>query len=185
MYDKKMLKRETYLVLILLGVCLILFFFHLGTRPLWDREEGKHATTSKEMVLNSDWVTTTLNGETFYDKTVLHNWFVALCYLVFGFTEFAARLPAAVLGLGCVMVTYLLGRRIFGPTTGFLAGMVLATSGLFISISRSVVHDISLVFLFPLPYFSFTWVSQAKTVEKPIFFFFTEPWVSPYWPKGP
>jgi len=150
-----MLKRETYLVLILLGVCLILFFFHLGTRPLWDRAEGKHAVTSKEMVLSDDWVTTTLNGEKFYDKTVLHNWLVALSYLVFGFTALAARLPAAVLGLGCVLVTYLLGRRIFGPTTGFLAGMILATSGLFISLSRSVVHDISLAFFVSLALFFF------------------------------
>ncbi len=162
-----MLKRETYLVLILLGVCLFLFFFHLGTRPLWDRDEGKHAVTSKEMVLNDDWVTTTLNGERFYDKTVLHNWFVALSCLVFGVTELAARLPGAVLGLGCVMVTYLLGRRIFGPTTGFLAGTILATSGLFISLSRSVVHDISLAFFVSLAlfffYLGFTSEERRKT----------------------
>ena len=167
MHGHKMLNKESNLVLILLGVCLILFFFHLGTRPLWDREEGKHATTSKEMVLNSDWVTTTLNGETFYDKTVLHNWFVALSYLGLGFTELAARLPAALLGLGCVMVTYLLGRKMFGPTTGFFAGMVLATSGLFITISRSVVHDISLVFFISLAlfffYLGFTSEERRKT----------------------
>jgi hypothetical protein len=30
-----------------------------------------------------------------------------LTFLVFGFTEFAAPLPAAVLRTGCVMVTYL------------------------------------------------------------------------------
>jgi len=167
MYNKKMLKRETYLVLILLCVCLTLFFFRLGTRPLWDREEGKHATTSKEMVLSADWVTTTLNGEKFYDKTVLHNWFVALSFLVFGFTELAARLPAAVLSLGCVIVTYLLGRIIFGPTTGFVAGMILATSGLFISLARSVVHDISLVFFVSLAllffYLGFTSEERRKT----------------------
>jgi len=155
MYDKKMLKRETYLVLILLCVCLTLFFFRLGTRPLWDRDEGRHAVTSKEMVLNNDWITTTLNGEKFYDKTVLYNWLAALCYLVFGFTELAARLPAAVLGLGCVMVTYLLGRKMFGPTTGFLGGMILATSGLFVSLSRSPVHDISLAFFVTLALFFF------------------------------
>jgi len=172
MYERKMLKRETYLVLILLGVCLILFFFHLGTRPLWDREEGKHATTSKEMVLSDDWVTTTLNGEKFYDKTVLHNWFVALSYLVFGFTALAARLPAAVLGLGCVMVTYLLGRRIFGPTTGFVAGMILATSGLFISLARSVVHDISLVFFVSLALFFFFFGFTSEERRKTYFFLF-------------
>ncbi len=152
---EKMLKRETTLVLILLCVCLILFFFRLGTRPLWDRAEGKHAVTSKEMVLSGDWITTTFNGENFYDKPILFNWLAALSFLVFGFTEFAARLPAAILGFGCVVVTYLLGRRMFGPTAGFLGGMILATSVLFITLSRSVVHDISLVFFVTLGLYFF------------------------------
>ncbi len=152
---KKMLKRETYLVLTLLCVCLIVFFFRLGTRPLWDRAEGKHAVTSKEMVLSGDWITTTFNGENFYDKPILFNWLAALSFLVFGFTEFAARLPAAILGFGCVVVTYLLGRRMFGPTAGFLGGMILATSVLFITLSRSVVHDISLVFFVTLGLYFF------------------------------
>ena len=91
-----MLKRETYLVLTLLCVCLTLFFFRLGARPLWDRDEGMHAVTSKEMVLTGDWITTTFNGENFYDKPILYNWFAAIAFLLFGFTEFAARLPATV-----------------------------------------------------------------------------------------
>ena len=90
-------KSETLLVLILLLISSLLFFFHLGACPLWDRDEGEHASTSKEMVLSGDWVTPKLNGENFYDKPVLHYWFVAISFLIFGFTEFAARYPAALL----------------------------------------------------------------------------------------
>jgi len=140
-------KSERNLVLILLCVWLTLFFFHLGSRPLWNIDEGKHAVTSKEMVLSGDWITPTLYGENFYDKPILFNWLAALSFLVFGFTEFAARFPAAILGLGCVVVTYLLGRSMFGLTTGFLGGIILTTSGMFIALSRSVVHDIALVFI--------------------------------------
>jgi len=127
-------------------LCLSLFFFRLGARPLWDIDEGMHAATSKAMVLSGDWVTPQYNGKNFYDKPPLYNWLVALSFLVFGFTEFAARLPAALLGFGCVMITYLLGRRMFNVQVAFLSAVVLATSAEYIVLSRVVVHDISLVF---------------------------------------
>jgi len=155
MFPEKIRKNEVFLILILIALCLTLFFFRLGARPLWDIDEGKHAVTSKEMILSEDWISPKFNGEPFYDKPVFHNWLVALAFLAFGFTEFAARLPAAVLGSGCVMVTYLLGRKMFHPTVGFLAAVILATSVEFIILSRTVVHDISLVFFLTLALYLF------------------------------
>ncbi len=158
--------KETYFVLILLFLCTLLYFFQLGNRPLWDGDEGMHATTSKEMVLRGDWVTPTFNGEKFYDKPILYNWFVSLSFLIFGFTEFAARLPSALLGTGCVMIVYLLGRNLFGPMVGFLSGVILATSGEQIILSRVVVHDIALTFFITLSltlfYMGFQNESQRK-----------------------
>ncbi|MBW2056592.1 MAG: glycosyltransferase family 39 protein [Deltaproteobacteria bacterium] len=142
-------------LVILTFLCLTLFFFNLGSRPLWDIDEGMHAATSKDMVLTGDWITPKLNGENFYDKPILYNWLAAVSFLVFGFTAFAARLPAALLGLGSVMVTYLLGRRIGGPTLGLLSGVALATNIEFIILSRNVIHDISLAFFVTLALVSF------------------------------
>ncbi len=139
-------KQDVLFVSLLSVCCLVLFFTCLGDQPLWDIDEGMHASTSRIMVESGDWITPVFNGEPFYDKTVLFNWFVSICFLLFGFTEFAARLPAALLGTGCVLVTYLLGRRMFNRTTGFLGGVVLATSVQFIALSRVVVHDIALAF---------------------------------------
>ena len=143
-------KRDTYALLALCVLCLVLFFFRLGGHPLWDVDEGMHAATSKDMVQTGDWVTPRFNGENFYDKTVLYNWFAAAAFLVFGFTEFAARMPAALLGLGTVLATFLLGRRLLGSRAGLLAGVILATSPEFIVLSRVVVHDISLAFFVTL-----------------------------------
>ena len=155
MFSEKIRKNEAFLILVLIALCLTLFFFRLGARPLWDIDEGMHATTSKEMILSDDWITPKFNGEPFYDKPVFHNWLVALAFLVFGFTEFAARLPAAVLGSGCVVVTYLLGRKMFGPTVGIMGAVILATAIEFIVLSRTVVHDISLVFFVTLALYLF------------------------------
>ncbi len=148
-------EKDAFLILILLSLCYVLFFFHLGAHPLWDGDEGMHAATSKDMILSGDWITPTFNGEKFYDKPVLYNWFVSLSFLVFGFNEFAARLPSAILGAGCILVTYLLGRCLFGPTVGFLSGVILAASGEQIVLSRVVVHDIALSFFVLLSLFFF------------------------------
>jgi 4-amino-4-deoxy-L-arabinose transferase-like glycosyltransferase len=147
-------------------------FYRLGARPLWDVDEGMHAVTSKEMVLSGDWITTTFNGKNFYDKPVLYNWFVAIDFLVFGFTEFAARLPAALLGLACVVLTYQIGRKMFNPTTGFLGGVILTTNGMFIVLSRSVVHDISLVFFVTLALFFFYLGYTSDTHRRTYFLLF-------------
>ncbi len=146
MPEKKFWGNESFFILILIGTCLTLFFFGLGVGPMGDIDEAMHAATSKDMVLSGDWITPRYNGENFYDKPPLHNWLVAVSFLVFGFTEFAARLPAALLGTGCVLITYWLGRRMFGPAVAFLSALVLATSAETIILSRVVVHDISLAF---------------------------------------
>jgi 4-amino-4-deoxy-L-arabinose transferase-like glycosyltransferase len=109
-----------------------------------------HAATSKDMVLSGDWITPTMNGELFFDKPAFHNWLVALAFVVFGFTEFAARLPNAMMGLGCVLVIYLLGRRLYGPGAAFLGAVVLATAAEFFVLSRTVMHDMSLAFFVTL-----------------------------------
>ena len=142
--------KQSLYIPVLIAVCLILFFFNLGDRALWDIDEGKHSVTSKNMVLGGDWLTPEFDGKKFYDKPPLHNWFVAISFVVFGFTEFAARLPAALLGLGSVILTYILGRQFYKPAAAFIGSLVLATCIEYIVLSRTVVHDISLLFFFTL-----------------------------------
>ncbi len=165
-------RKDFFFVLILLSVCFLLFFFRLGTPPLWDGDEGMHAATSKDMVLSGDWITPTLNGEKFYDKPVLYNWFVSLSFLVFGFNEFAARLPSALLGIGCVLIVYLLARAMFGPIAGLLSGVILATSGEVMILSRVVVHDIALAFFVTLSLFLFYAGFKREQARKRCFLLF-------------
>lgn len=164
-----MVRNEIALVSILLLLCLTLFFFRLGARPLWNPDEGKHASTTKDMVLSGDWVTPTYNGKNFYDKPILYNWLAAISFTVFGFTEFAARLPAALLGLGGVIITYLLGRKMFGAMAGFLGGVILATSPEYVILSRVVVHDISLAFFVTLSLYFF-YLGFASAGHRRIYF---------------
>jgi 4-amino-4-deoxy-L-arabinose transferase-like glycosyltransferase len=142
-------------IVILLLLCLSLFFLGLGSYALWDIDEGMHASTSRVMVQSGDWIAPQFNGKPFNDKPPLFNWLVALSFLLFGFTEFAARLPAALLGSGVVLTTYALGRRLVGTSGAFLGAIVTACSLMFVALSRTVVHDILLVFCTTLALLSF------------------------------
>jgi 4-amino-4-deoxy-L-arabinose transferase-like glycosyltransferase len=124
-----------------------------------------HGATSKEMVLSGDWVTPFYNGEKFYDKPPFFNWLVACSFLLLGFTEVAARLPAALLGTGTVLLTYMLGRRLFHARVGFLGAVILATSIEFIILSRSVVHDIALAFTVTLSMYAFYRALNATRIR--------------------
>jgi 4-amino-4-deoxy-L-arabinose transferase-like glycosyltransferase len=133
-------------VLALAAVCLVNFFFALSCPALFDIDEGMHAAMAKTMVLTGDWVTPVFNGEPFFDKPALSNWLVAASFVVFGFTDFAARFPSALMGTGCVFLTFAIGRRFFGRNAGFLAALTLATSLLLIILSRMVVYDVTFTF---------------------------------------
>ena len=126
-------------------LCASLYLFDLGGRDLWDIDEGMHAVIAQNMLVTGDWVTPVFNGEAFLDKPPLFNWLTALSFLVFGATEFAARLPAALAGLGTVLVTYGLARRLYGKATGLVAGIVLATSLEMIIVSRIVQYDVPFI----------------------------------------
>ncbi len=139
----------------LIAICGLLFFAFLGIRDLWDIDEGMHAAMAQTMLLSGDWVTPVFNGEAFFDKPALFNWLGAISFKVFGFTEFAARLPAAIAGLGCVILVWQLGRQLYGERAGFLAGLILATSLEFIILSRVVQYDIPFTFFVTLALFCF------------------------------
>ena len=135
---------DRHLQILLVALCLFHFFFYLGSRDLWDVDEGMHSVSAKHVVESGDWVTPVYNGKAFLDKPMFFTWLVAISFTLLGFTELAARLPAALVGLLGVWVTYRLGRKMFSARAGVFAGAVLASSILYLVMSRTVVHDIAL-----------------------------------------
>jgi 4-amino-4-deoxy-L-arabinose transferase-like glycosyltransferase len=118
-----------YLVLCCAG--LALFFWNLGAPSLWDVDEGHNAEAAREMREAESWVVPTFNFQLRPDKPALLYWLQIGAYRRFGVNEFGARFPSAMAALGAVLLTYELGRSLFGAATGVLAGLVLATSAQF------------------------------------------------------
>ncbi len=116
---------------LLLVISAALSLPNLGGPSLWDVDEGRNSACSQDMLASGDFVMPRFNGELRADKPALLYWLQAEAYRLFGVSEFAARLPSALAAMAAVMLTYALGRRLFDPATGLLAGIILASAPLF------------------------------------------------------
>lgn len=124
----------------------IVFFTNLGGPALWDEDEPKNAACAAEMLAGGDWLVPTFNGELRVDKPILVYWLMQSAYRLFGVNEFAARFWSALLSVGTCLLTWQLGRRLYGPTAGLWAGLILATCLLFGVSARAATTDAALVF---------------------------------------
>jgi Dolichyl-phosphate-mannose-protein mannosyltransferase len=104
---------------------------NLGGPSLWDIDEGNNSECAREMWRAGDWIVPTCNYQLRADKPVLLYWLQMSAFSLFGVGEFAARLPSALAALAAVLATYELGRRMFNPIVGLLAGLLLGSAVLF------------------------------------------------------
>lgn len=100
----------TYPVLFILGFAV--FVFGIGDANLFDWDEANFAEAAREMVLSGEWMRVQINYEPFWEKPPLFIWLQALSMSLFGFTEFAARLPNALIGAATLCVLYAMGKRV-------------------------------------------------------------------------
>jgi 4-amino-4-deoxy-L-arabinose transferase-like glycosyltransferase len=130
----------------LLYPCLSFFLF--------EPDEGRYAQIPREMLTRGDWIVPTLQGEPYLDKPPLFYWLVMGCYGLFGFHEWAARLVPAVAVQGCILLSYLFGRRLLGERPAFWGGLSLALMPGFVGMGRLLVLDGVLTFWVTLSIFS-------------------------------
>ncbi len=147
-----------------LAACL--FFVGLGRLPLMEPDEGRNAEVAREMLVSGDWITPHFNSLTYLDKPVVYFWLVAASFRVAGVSEFAARVPSALMALGTLILTWLMARKMFGDAAGLRAGIIWATMPLVIIFSRTVIFDMTLTFLITLAMFAY-WVASTSGFRRP------------------
>jgi 4-amino-4-deoxy-L-arabinose transferase-like glycosyltransferase len=111
---------------LLLVVSAPFLFGKLGM-PFLDPDEGLYATIAQEMVRGGDWVMPHANGLPYLEKPPLYFWLTSLTFVAIGPSELATRLWSALATLGTVILTWRIGRRLYGARVGLLAGVVMAT----------------------------------------------------------
>ncbi len=129
---------------------LVIFFWRLGVPGLMDPDEGRYAEIAREFFVSGNWLIPHLNLLPYLEKPPLVYWLTALSFGGLGYTELAARLPAALSALGGILLAYGLGRAFWGPAPGFFSAVVLATCGGYVALARLLTLDMTLAFFLNL-----------------------------------
>jgi 4-amino-4-deoxy-L-arabinose transferase-like glycosyltransferase len=142
-------------LLLLLLLSGLLFFTGLGSMGLTDRDEGRNAEAGREMFASGDFVTPTFNGELRVAKPVFVYWLMTMSYHAFGVSEFAARAPSALFGVGLIVMHYLFLTRLRGPTVGLFGALMLLLNIEVLALGRMAITDSVLIFSTTLSLYGF------------------------------
>jgi 4-amino-4-deoxy-L-arabinose transferase-like glycosyltransferase len=134
-------------VLLLAGFCTFLFFYGLGQFGLIGADEPRYAQVAREMLERHDWVTPTLGGHAWLEKPPLYYWQAMLAYTVFGVTDVAARVPAALDATLLVIAVYLFFRR-FRRSVEVDAALITASCTGVIGYAHAASMDMALAATF-------------------------------------
>jgi 4-amino-4-deoxy-L-arabinose transferase-like glycosyltransferase len=122
---------------------------------LMDDSDAVEAQIARTMLTTHDWVTARLDGVIYLEKTPMSWWLTDISYKIFGFKDWAARIPVALTAIGLAWLTGAFARWAFGWPSGFCAGLVMATCvGLWL-FTRILIPDVMLTFVITLALWSF------------------------------
>lgn len=145
--------RQTLGWLMLLA--LVILAAGIGLRDPWPADEPRFALVAKEMVESGRWLFPMRGGEIYPDKPPMFMWGIALGYLVTGSLKAAFLLPSLLAGLGTLLLTWDLGRRLWNAQVGFLAGVLLLFTVQFTLQAKTAQIDALVSFFITLGLYGF------------------------------
>ena len=146
-------KMLAVLVMCAFGVVLL---GSLSVTDFCSTHEGRVVDVARNMLASGEFWVPTINGVERLEKSPLVYWIVAVSGEMWGeLNEFSARLPSLMVGLGCVVVTILIGRSIFNSTVGLIAGLVQISVFVYWRECRTAELDIYLTFFVSLGMLAF------------------------------
>lgn len=152
--------------LFLAALSAVVLFANLHQGDLSGYDDAVYAHEAREVLRSGDWVTLKLNGYADFDKPPLFVWLVAVSFKLFGVSDFAAKIPAALFGLATILLVYVLAKRLFVDRwIPVLSMLVLMTTQYFLKYSMHAMTEVPFTFFFCLAiYFS------LKGMTRPNFF---------------
>ena len=143
-------KTGPALEIVVAGFCAYFFFFGLGSFGLVGADEPRYAQIAREMLQRHDWVRPLLHGQPWLEKPALYYWLAAISYKIFGVTDWAARLPSAVLATAMVYGILVFLRRFRPGPAALHAAIMTACSAGVIGFARAASTDMPLTATFTL-----------------------------------
>jgi 4-amino-4-deoxy-L-arabinose transferase-like glycosyltransferase len=134
-------------ILLLLTICLLLYFWGLGSKPFADRGEPRESLVVSEMYTSGNWILPLVNGDYIPFKPPLMHWIGLLAaFGLGGVNEFTTRFPSALCATLGVLLIYFTGRKLWGEKAGLVAAFVLATNTEWWNAATLAQVDMMLVF---------------------------------------
>jgi len=157
-------------VLLIAGFCTFLFFYGLGQFGLIGADEPRYAQVAREMLERHDWITPVLGGHPWLEKPPLYYWQAMLAYSVFGVSDVAARVPAALDATLLVIAVYLFFRR-FRRGVEVDAALITASCAGVIGYARAASMDMALAAAFGIGMLAWwAWRESGKRIYLALFY---------------
>jgi 4-amino-4-deoxy-L-arabinose transferase-like glycosyltransferase len=148
--------------LLLVGFCVFLFFYGLGSFGLIGADEPRYAQVAREMLARHDWITPVLGGKPWLEKPVLYYWQAMLSFSIFGVSDWAARVPSAIDATLMVLGVYLFLRRV-RPGFHLDGALMTAAAAGVVGFSRAAGTDMPLAAMFSLGMMAwFVWWESSE-----------------------
>jgi 4-amino-4-deoxy-L-arabinose transferase-like glycosyltransferase len=158
--------------LLIAGFCAFLFLYGLGQFGLVGADEPRYAQVAREMLERHDWITPTLGGQPWLEKPPLYYWQAMLAYSLFGVSDWAARLPAALDATVLVLAVYFFFRR-FRQGIELDGALTTASCAGVIGYARAASMDMALAATFTVAMLAWwAWRESGKRIYLAIFYAF-------------
>jgi len=142
-------------LILILFLPTVFLLWNLGGTYLTNWDEAWYAGISRNMFLRGNYIIPYWNNAPYFDKGPLYHWLSVFAFKIIPNWETAARLPSALAGIGCVILTYFLGKHLFSQKVGLVSSLVLASTVGFLFRSRTGNLDSLMVFLILASFLSF------------------------------
>ncbi|MCX6784009.1 MAG: glycosyltransferase family 39 protein, partial [candidate division WWE3 bacterium] len=143
-------------VVIILVTFGILVYLGLNNTHVIDWDEAIYAQVSRNIANTGHWLTLQwYAGYTWFEKPPLYMWLTAPLISLWGNTSLAARFWSAAAGLGGILVTYLIGSKLFNRLTGFVSAAMLMATVHYLYYSRNGTLDVSVTLFITLTIYFF------------------------------
>jgi len=136
------------LAIIVAAVAALLILPRLTHREIIGTHEAVYPVVARDMVERGAYTHAELRGSPYRFKPPMYPWMIALASWPEGRVTLAsARWPGALMAIGAVVMTLVLGTRLFGRRAGSWAALVLLTSVLFFHHALVTIPDIPMILI--------------------------------------
>src|SRR3989344_4325550 len=156
-----MLKKHNILLLLIILLSFVLRFINLGSIPIGFNDDEAAFGYNAYSILKTgrdEWARLLPFPafESFGDwKLTGYLYLTVVSQFFLGTKEFATRFPSALLGIGAIITTYLLARKLFDNKIALLSSFLLAINPWHIIASRNAFESDILIFFITLATYLF------------------------------